>query len=276
MIDERGELTYKELDERSNALANSWRKHGLKAGEGVAILARNHRGFLEAVFAAAKCGARIVLLNTSFAGPQIREVATREGTDLLVYDDEYATDARGDRRPAARSVPRLGGRARRRHARRADRRRRSERASKARRVAPDHDPDQRHDRHAEGRSALGAALAVADRRPAQQGAVPGQRGDRAVRADVPCARVHAVDRRRRARVDARGAPALRPRGHARQPRAAPRDRDGGRPGDALADRRPRRGAGQAARHLGAADHLRQRLGARRRPRPACDRARSGR
>src|ERR1700733_12231794 len=90
MIDERGELTYKELDERTNALANACRKHGLEAGEGVAILARNHRGFLEAVFAAAKCGARIVLLNTSFAGPQLREVAQREGTDLLVYDDEYS------------------------------------------------------------------------------------------------------------------------------------------------------------------------------------------
>jgi fatty-acyl-CoA synthase len=95
MIDERGELTYKELDERSNALANAWRQGGLEAGEGVAILARNHRGFLEAVFAAAKCGARIVLLNTSFAGPQIREVATREGTDLLVYDEEYAETLEG-------------------------------------------------------------------------------------------------------------------------------------------------------------------------------------
>jgi fatty-acyl-CoA synthase len=90
MIDERGELSYREFDERTNALANAWRNAGFKAGEGVAILARNHRGFLEAVFAAAKCGARIVLLNTSFAGPQIREVATREGTDLLVYDEEYA------------------------------------------------------------------------------------------------------------------------------------------------------------------------------------------
>jgi fatty-acyl-CoA synthase len=95
MIDERGELSYKELDERTNALANAWRKHGLEAGDGVAILARNHRGFLEAVFAAAKCGARIVLLNTSFAGPQIREVAEREGTDLLVYDDEYSDTLKG-------------------------------------------------------------------------------------------------------------------------------------------------------------------------------------
>jgi acyl-CoA synthetase (AMP-forming)/AMP-acid ligase II len=90
VIDERGELTYKQLHENSNAIANAWHEHGLKPGEGVAILARNHRGFLEAVFAGAKCGARIILLNTSFAGPQIREVAEREGTDLLVYDDEYS------------------------------------------------------------------------------------------------------------------------------------------------------------------------------------------
>jgi acyl-CoA synthetase (AMP-forming)/AMP-acid ligase II len=95
MVDERGELSYKELDARTNALANAWRERGLQPGEGVAILARNHRGFLEAVFAAAKCGGRIILLNTSFAGPQIREVAEREGTDLLVYDDEYSDTLEG-------------------------------------------------------------------------------------------------------------------------------------------------------------------------------------
>jgi fatty-acyl-CoA synthase len=89
VIDELGELSYKELDERSNALANAWIEQGLEPGEGVAILVRNHRGFMDSVFAAAKCGARIILLNTSFAGPQIREVAGREGTDLLVYDEEY-------------------------------------------------------------------------------------------------------------------------------------------------------------------------------------------
>jgi fatty-acyl-CoA synthase len=89
VIDERGELSYEELHRHSNAIANAWRARGLEPGEGVAILVRNHRGFLESVFAAAKCGARIVLLNTSFAGPQIREVAEREGTDLLVYDEEY-------------------------------------------------------------------------------------------------------------------------------------------------------------------------------------------
>jgi fatty-acyl-CoA synthase len=102
LIDERGELTYRELDQRSNALANAWRAQGFEPGEGVAILARNHRGFLEAVFAATKCGGRIVLLNTSFAAPQLREVAGREGTDLLVYDDEYAAMLEGIDPPRGR------------------------------------------------------------------------------------------------------------------------------------------------------------------------------
>jgi fatty-acyl-CoA synthase len=102
IVDERGEITYEELDERTNALANAWRERGLEPGEGVAVLVRNHRGFLDAVFAAAKCGARIILLNTSFAGPQIREVADREGTDLLVHDDEYSETLEGIDPPRGR------------------------------------------------------------------------------------------------------------------------------------------------------------------------------
>src|ERR1700752_3221015 len=46
--DERGDVTYRELDERTNAIANAWRARGLQPGDGVAILVRNHRGFLEA------------------------------------------------------------------------------------------------------------------------------------------------------------------------------------------------------------------------------------
>ena len=89
IIDERGEVTYHELDARVNALANAWRAAGLAPRDGVGIMARNHRGALEALFAAAKCGARIVLMNTGFSAPQVREVAMREGVDLLVYDEEF-------------------------------------------------------------------------------------------------------------------------------------------------------------------------------------------
>jgi fatty-acyl-CoA synthase len=87
--DDRGDLTYRELYGRANALANAWRSRGVRAGDGVTMLIRNHRGFLETLFAAVLLGTRVILLNTSFAGPQIRDVAEREGTDLIVYDDEF-------------------------------------------------------------------------------------------------------------------------------------------------------------------------------------------
>jgi fatty-acyl-CoA synthase len=101
MVDDLGEITYGELGDRVNALATAWIEEGLEAGDGVALLARNHRGLLVALFAAARCGAKIILLNTGFSGPQIREVCEREGADLLVYDEEFE-HAVGD------YTPRLG------------------------------------------------------------------------------------------------------------------------------------------------------------------------
>ncbi|WP_054814397.1 acyl-CoA synthetase [Nocardia arizonensis] len=99
ILDEAGPVTFRELDERSTALANAWRARGLRDGEGVGVLVRNHRGFHYAVFAAAKCGARIILLNTDFAAPQLREVLARECTDLLVHDDEFTPLISGLRLP---------------------------------------------------------------------------------------------------------------------------------------------------------------------------------
>ena len=89
LVDERGSLTWVELDQRTNAVANELRARGIREGDGVAVLARNHRGFLDAAFGAVKTGARLILLNTDFAAPQIREVAQREGTKVLICDDEY-------------------------------------------------------------------------------------------------------------------------------------------------------------------------------------------
>ena len=95
LIDDRGALTFADLEARSNAVANAWRSHGLRAGDGVGILARNHRGFLDALFAAAKSGTRIVLLNTDFGGAQLGDVVRREGVDLLVHDAEYTEAVTG-------------------------------------------------------------------------------------------------------------------------------------------------------------------------------------
>jgi fatty-acyl-CoA synthase len=95
LIDERGTLSYRQLDERSNALANAWGADGIRPGDGIAILCRNHRGFADATYAAAKLGLRCVFMNTEFAGPQITDVCEREGVRTLVFDAEY-----DDRAPA--------------------------------------------------------------------------------------------------------------------------------------------------------------------------------
>ena len=54
------------------------------------ILARNHRGFVSSVVAAAKLGTDIVYLNTGFAGPQLADVVVHEGIDTVLHDDEFA------------------------------------------------------------------------------------------------------------------------------------------------------------------------------------------
>jgi fatty-acyl-CoA synthase len=89
LIDEDGEFTFKELDEAAHAVANGLIEKGVKGGDGVAILARNHRWFVIANYGAARVGARIILLNSEFSGPQIKEVSEREGAKIIIYDDEY-------------------------------------------------------------------------------------------------------------------------------------------------------------------------------------------
>ena len=106
-IDEEGELSYRELDEAAHAVANGLIEKGVKGGDGVAILARNHRWFLIANFGAARVGARIILLNSEFSGPQIKEVAEREGAKLIIYDDEY-TEAVSKAEPPLGKLRALG------------------------------------------------------------------------------------------------------------------------------------------------------------------------
>jgi len=88
-VDEIGPLTYREIDERATALADALGDLGVEAGGSVAIMARNHRGFLDISLAVAKRGADLLYLNTAFAGPQLVEVLDREGPTVLVYDEEF-------------------------------------------------------------------------------------------------------------------------------------------------------------------------------------------
>ena len=89
VVDARGTLTYSDIDRRTNDLTRALRGHGIGADDVMGILCRNHRGFVEALVTAGKLGTDAVLLNTGFSGPQLGEVARREGVTVLVADDAF-------------------------------------------------------------------------------------------------------------------------------------------------------------------------------------------
>jgi acyl-CoA synthetase (AMP-forming)/AMP-acid ligase II len=101
IIDEAGALTWMETHRRSNALARALRDEGIGLGDGVAIMCRNHRYFIEATMACSKLGAVALYLNTSFAGPQLADVMERERPGAMIYDQEFTellSDVKGGMR----------------------------------------------------------------------------------------------------------------------------------------------------------------------------------
>ncbi len=90
IVDELGELTWKQVMDRATALADALRDMGVDADHGVAVMARNHRFFIDATIATGLLGGDILFLNTAFSSPQLVEVMDREGPRVLVYDEEFA------------------------------------------------------------------------------------------------------------------------------------------------------------------------------------------
>jgi len=90
LIDEDGPVTFEQMHRRSNALARALAAEGVGAGDGVAIMCRNHRRFVDATLAVAKLGASGLYMNTAFSGPQLTDVVEREQPAVLIYDEEFA------------------------------------------------------------------------------------------------------------------------------------------------------------------------------------------
>jgi fatty-acyl-CoA synthase len=89
VVDDAGSSTFAEMEAWSDALAVGLADHGIKSGDTVAILCRNHRRFIAGIVALGKLGTDIVYLNTGFAGPQLVDVTEREGAVALFVDEEF-------------------------------------------------------------------------------------------------------------------------------------------------------------------------------------------
>lgn len=89
VVDERGTLTYQQIDDQSTALGRGLRGLGVGEGKVVGLLCRDHRGLIIAMAACGKIGARLVLMNTGFAKPQFAQVCEREKVTVVLHDSEF-------------------------------------------------------------------------------------------------------------------------------------------------------------------------------------------
>ncbi|MEO6606779.1 MAG: AMP-binding protein [Aeromicrobium sp.] len=90
IVDELGTLTWRDLQVRSAALAVGLEELNEGPVATLAILCRNHRGFVDALIANSRLGGQALLLNTGFSGPQLADVMVREGARVIIYDEEFA------------------------------------------------------------------------------------------------------------------------------------------------------------------------------------------
>ncbi len=91
VIDERGTLTFAQLNARAEQIAAALRaEHGVGPERALAVMCRNHRGFVEAMLTASRLGADLLLLNTDFPGPQLAQALAPHRLAAIVHDEEFA------------------------------------------------------------------------------------------------------------------------------------------------------------------------------------------
>jgi acyl-CoA synthetase (AMP-forming)/AMP-acid ligase II/NAD(P)-dependent dehydrogenase (short-subunit alcohol dehydrogenase family) len=107
IADDLGTLTYRELDRRVTALAAALHGElGVGPDRPLAIMCRNHRGFVVALLAGSRLGADVLLLNTEFPGPQLGDALAGHAIGAVVLDDDFTAvfDAAGYAGPRVTSL----------------------------------------------------------------------------------------------------------------------------------------------------------------------------
>lgn len=89
IVDGERSITYTQLNERVNRLANTLLGLGVKKGDKVGILMHNCIEFIEAVFGVSKAGAVSVLMNYRSVGPELEYFINNSDTSALIVGEEF-------------------------------------------------------------------------------------------------------------------------------------------------------------------------------------------
>ncbi len=92
--DARGQLTFKEYDERTNMLANGFLKQGLEKGDKIAVLSNNSLEFMEIYVAAAKAGIIVVPLNFRLHPDDLTYIIKNSDSKMLLVESRFREPTR--------------------------------------------------------------------------------------------------------------------------------------------------------------------------------------
>ncbi|MEU8637044.1 AMP-binding protein [Amycolatopsis sp. NPDC048633] len=88
--DERNLRTFRQVQERSDRLANGLSELGVGERDRIALMCRNHAAMVESFVAASKLGADLILLNTGLSAASVKDVLAEHEPAAVLADDEFA------------------------------------------------------------------------------------------------------------------------------------------------------------------------------------------
>ncbi len=94
LIDERGETSWQDLNQRSNRLVHALRSLGLTAGDSIALYAGNCREYYEIMMAANHAGLVYVPVNWHFSPEELAYVVADSGAKVLFAEGQFLDQAR--------------------------------------------------------------------------------------------------------------------------------------------------------------------------------------
>lgn len=94
IIDDDGALSYREVQARTESLANDLACDGVGPGQAVGVMCRNGRNFVTAVFATSLVGADVVLVNTEFRRDALAGALSAHQIRTMFCDKEFADQIR--------------------------------------------------------------------------------------------------------------------------------------------------------------------------------------
>lgn len=83
------QLTFSEMNSRTNAIADYLLQKGLKAGDTIAILCKNNEHAIATFFGAAKVGIISTMVNWRLQQPELAYILTHSDAQLVVYDEVF-------------------------------------------------------------------------------------------------------------------------------------------------------------------------------------------